>query len=85
MNENKNIAKWYPYSISYDSVNDITTKKPITTTHGRDEAESATEWEEIYGPMYMCSACGHGDFESNYCPNCGAKMDFSIIGDYNDV
>lgn len=23
-----------------------------------------------------CSVCGtHWDYESNYCPNCGAKMD----------
>lgn len=25
---------------------------------------------------YKCSKCGrHSDFEENYCPNCGSKMD----------
>lgn len=25
---------------------------------------------------YKCSNCdGHSDFEENYCPNCGARMD----------
>lgn len=30
--------------------------------------------------LYGCSNCAYRvDFESNYCPNCGAKMDRGII------
>ncbi len=37
--------------------------------------------EEEYEMYWVCSKCGdHTYFETNYCPNCGAKMD----GDGND-
>ena len=34
------------------------------------------EWVSAYGHHYRCSECGGGaDFNSDFCPNCGAKMD----------
>lgn len=39
--------------------------------------------EDKYGSVFECSYCGYStDFRlSNYCPNCGAKMDMD--GDTN--
>lgn len=37
------------------------------------------KWEKWAGSLLSCSACGHEYLDylecSNYCPNCGAKMD----------
>ena len=31
--------------------------------------------EEAYGTVSKCSVCGVIDYEGNFCPNCGAKME----------
>ena len=31
--------------------------------------------EETYGNVFKCSVCGAIDYEGNFCPNCGAKME----------
>jgi len=32
-----------------------------------------------YGIRYICSECGVGrQFKSNYCPNCGVRMDGKV-------
>ena len=31
--------------------------------------------EETYGTVSKCSVCGVIDYEGNFCPNCGAKME----------
>lgn len=42
--------------------------------HGRWIWDSNAPYRE-HG-AYKCSNCdGHSDFEENYCPNCGARMD----------
>mgnify|MGYP001035626461 FL=1 len=35
------------------------------------------QWRKVKPVHYQCSICGinTGGFTSNYCPNCGAKMD----------
>ena len=34
------------------------------------------EWEEIMRDFgYSCSICHYVSFKTNYCPNCGAKME----------
>lgn len=44
----------------------------VPVVHGR------WGWRENGGPYYyncVCSVCGRAnDFQSNYCPSCGAKM-----------
>lgn len=48
----------------------------VEVVHGR--WEEVTDQDEIVGEMdfYKCSVCGKLRwFETNYCPNCGAKMD----------
>ena len=42
--------------------------------HGRWiwNEEGEIDWEQLY----RCSNCGNKEYwESNFCPNCGAKMD----------
>ena len=45
---------------------------------GRWELTNAEDWGEKY---WQCSVCGCGEssydcnYHTNYCPNCGAKMD----------
>lgn len=68
-NNEKNCAKWYPFKYGVGLIKNV---------YG-EEAEKKTEWEERYGPMYKCSNCRVVNFADNYCPNCGAKMDFSIL------
>ena len=49
---------------------DFPTVDAVPVVHGR--------WEDAgFGLVYKCSECGHSEDVrlSNYCPNCGAKMD----------
>ena len=56
-------------------LNAIIEKQPTVdaaeVVHGR--------WKHIhvggFGYIPACSECGWHDSETNYCPNCGAKMD----------
>lgn len=49
--------------------------------HGEWEENSRTSISErhrqIHYSIYKCSRCNHanGRYKSNFCPNCGAKMD----------
>lgn len=40
--------------------------------------------EEFYGEVFKCSACETIDFESNFCPKCGAKMITASEGDHDN-
>lgn len=57
-------------------MNDMPTVDAVPVVHGR--------WIEGRGSRYVCSVCnanaglyggGIGQNLSNYCPNCGARMD----------
>ena len=57
-------------------IEDAPTVDAVEVVHGR--------WEKAFWHPYRCSCCGetalldrNGEFycTSNYCPNCGAKMD----------
>ena len=39
------------------------------------EKDGTQEMEEFYGKMYGCSVCNTMNFNYNYCPECGAKME----------
>lgn len=66
---------WYAGKIKYIPAADV-----ATVRHGRwVHDENYESWVD----KYICSACNHhaltdGDYRqtlSNYCPNCGCKMD----------
>lgn len=57
-------------------IDDAPTIDPVR--HGRwIDMNTATD---NYYPRYKCSVCDYGANYSNFCPNCGARMD----GDEND-
>lgn len=50
----------------------------IEATPTADVAEvKRGHWKTYIYKIYTCDACGktNGRHETNYCPNCGAKMD----------
>ena len=49
----------------------LPTIEAAPVVHGR------WKYVEVIGFGYLstCSECGHHDHETNYCPNCGARMD----------
>ena len=59
-------------------INEATVVDAVEVVHGRWEKKTA---DCVY--YYACSECGEpvpsgqwgNDFFSNYCPNCGAKME----------
>ena len=67
------------FGVVYD-INDAPTVDAVPVVHGR-----WLTWEEQFPGRtprkksmlgVFCSAChNHADNMSNYCPNCGAKMD----------
>lgn len=73
-----NVSLYEPYSAlieNYETIKRIVDAQPTLThadlvPHGR--------WETECEPHYTCSACKHW-FNlygpTNFCPNCGAKMD----------
>ena len=52
-------------------INEQPTIEAAPVVHGR------WKYVEVIGFGYLstCSECGHHDHETNYCPNCGARMD----------
>lgn len=55
----------------------------VPVVHGRWEKEPSSYWRwtssgavAVTRTTYRCGLCGRGTaVKSNYCPNCGAKMD----------
>ena len=55
----------------------------VPVVHGRWEREPSSYWRwtssgavAVTRTTYRCGLCGRGTaVKSNYCPNCGAKMD----------
>ena len=65
------IVECFPADDAKEIVDQIPTVDAVEVVHGR---WTYTDGEyEIY---MICSECGwDSDFRTNYCPNCGAKMD----------
>ena len=60
------------------TVHHCSTIDAIPVVHGRWGAIFEKLWNVEFEVVtgFECSNCGHLEgFESNYCPNCGAKMD----------
>lgn len=57
-----------------DIVENSHTIEATPVVHGR--------WKYVevigFGFLSTCSECGHHDHETNYCPNCGTKMDGGV-------
>lgn len=49
----------------------------VEVRHGQWESTGALVGLMNFEYFYRCTACGRrgGDTKTNYCPNCGAKMD----------
>lgn len=39
------------------------------------DKDGSPTYEEVYSAVYECSICGGMGFGSDYCPNCGEKME----------
>lgn len=47
----------------------------VSVVHGKWIDETFKPWGLVHHP-FKCNLCGdHAEFDSPYCPNCGAKMD----------
>lgn len=47
----------------------------VPVVHGKWIDETFKPWGLVHHP-FKCNLCGeHAEFDSTYCPNCGAKMD----------
>ena len=59
------------YRIPPDAIDEAPTIEAAPVVHGR------WKYVEVIGFGYLstCSEFGHHDHETNYCPNCGARMD----------
>lgn len=61
-----------------EMMNDCPTVEAEPTKHGRWKVlHGVLAGDDIYGDMGECSNCGLHlrNYEWNYCPNCGARMD----------
>ena len=53
----------------------------VEVVHGRWEEQYTPNGKYVAWDGFYCSICGKQSAKSNYCPNCGAKMD----GDKNET
>ena len=66
-----------------DMIEDAPTADVAPVVHGWWEKEPSSSWRwtpsgavAVTRTTYRCGLCGRGTaVKSNYCPNCGAKMD----------
>ena len=69
----------------FECIDDMKTVDAVEVVHGQWEkyteekfngydADGRIRYRKVR--IYYCDKCGHGSVvKSNYCPNCGAKMD----------
>ena len=62
-----------------DAINYIASQTPtvdaVPVVHGRWIDETFKPYGLVFH-QYRCNQCGdHAEYESPYCPNCGARMD----------
>ena len=74
----KNFYEWNfkNYPLNFDEAQVIIEALETETPHAKwieHPNERGRNWEDS---MYECSNCNEwADYDSDYCPNCGAKMD----------
>ena len=64
-------------------INEAPAADVAPVVHGRwvDVGERYDDYDECFYSVFKCSNCGTAKEEyptSNYCPNCGAKMDEEV-------
>lgn len=74
-----------PFNVAmvFRHIHNAPTADVAPVVHGRWEREPASYWRwtpsgavAVTRTTYRCGLCGRGTaVKSNYCPNCGAKMD----------
>jgi len=86
---NAAIEEWFDGACVYDvspseAVYDFQSIVDEQPTISPDEVRGVGKWseggyfDEMYGRSCVCSACGRDALGfTNYCPNCGAKMEVS--------
>lgn len=69
-----NSGLWIRYKIFEEALRDAPTINASPVRHGkwlsREEGKVYPFWER-----YTCSVCGKHADDTDYCPNCGARMD----------
>lgn len=57
------------------TIHEQPTVDAVPVVHGKWIDETFKPWGLVHHP-FKCNLCGdHAEFDSPYCPNCGAKMD----------
>ena len=71
---NADIRKW---AVLVGDIDDAQTIEAEPVKRGRWESRSVLVGYMKFEHYYACTACGQkgGKAKTNYCPNCGAKMD----------
>ena len=65
------------YEECADDVDGFPTADVAEVKHGKWIDETFKPWGLVHHP-YKCNQCGErSEFDSNYCPNCGARMERS--------
>lgn len=68
---------WSVNAVTTEEIDESPTIEAVPVVHG--------EWTKMYGScMYVfsfrCSECNRlVEFDTNFCPNCGAKMDGKVV------
>ena len=74
------VGEWNDKLVLDTGYVDVTPEQAIAATLGPGTCHMEHLWsDDIDGVCWWCKACDkpaftHGDFQPNYCPNCGAKV-----------
>ena len=70
-----------------DKINEIIDAVNVSTVDAESTKQGHWEWDGyIYDAPWQCSECGSfNEYDSNYCPDCGAKMGGKPIPNINII
>ena len=68
------LDKYVDYAGITDAIKDVPSADVVEVKHGRWENGDGSKATCLYD--VYCSVCGEvSEYSTDYCPNCGAKMD----------